>query len=50
MKKQKQIIPIGHIIDWWQKKSISHDKGGSFDVELYIRLSKIKATATIRKI
>ncbi len=51
-KKQKQnpIIPIGHIIGWWQNKSLSHDKGGSFDVELYLKLSKIKATATIHRL
>lgn len=49
-QQTKPIIPIGHIIGWWQNKSLSHDKGGSFDVELYLKLSKMKATATLHKL
>jgi hypothetical protein len=49
-QKQKQVIPIGHIIKWWQNKSLSYDKGGSFNVELYLKLSEIKATATLHRL
>lgn len=27
---------------WWRKQSLPHDRGGSFNVELYLEILKIK--------
>jgi len=37
-----KLITIGNMISWWEKQSFAYDKGGSFDLELYIRISKMK--------
>ena len=27
---------------WWRKQSLPHDRGGSFDIELYLQILKNK--------
>jgi len=27
---------------WWRKQSLPHDRGGSFDIELYLQILKMK--------
>lgn len=34
--------PLVRRIQWWRKKSMNDDKGGSFNVELYLQYCKIK--------
>jgi hypothetical protein len=34
--------PLIRRIQWWRKKSMNDDKGGSFNVELYLQYCKIK--------
>ena len=34
---------------WWENRSFAFDKGGSFNVELYIRTCKIKQYAEQEK-
>jgi hypothetical protein len=33
---------IMHIVRFWKNKSLHQDKGGSFNLELYLRILKIK--------
>jgi hypothetical protein len=48
MKKQKEneFIPLNYPlvrkIHWWRKQSIQEDKGGSFDVQLYMQYCEAK--------
>jgi hypothetical protein len=35
---------LGDMVIWWERQSFAHDKGGSFDVDLYLRICKIKRT------
>jgi hypothetical protein len=35
---------IMHIVRFWKNKSIPQDKGGSFNLELYLRILEIKNT------
>jgi hypothetical protein len=48
MKKQKEneFIPLNYPlvrkIHWWRKQSMQEDKGGSFDVQLYMQYCEAK--------
>lgn len=44
-KTKPQLKPMGlyDCINWWTKQSFAHDKGGSFNVQLYFDyLSKLR--------
>lgn len=40
MTDYKPTLPA--IIRWWQRKSFTNDKGGSFNVQLYLKICEIK--------
>ena len=48
MKKQKENeftplnYPLVRRMHWWRMKSFNEDKGGSFDVQLYLRYCDAK--------
>lgn len=50
MKKQQQKqnsffplpIPVLKMARWWKEKSFSHDKGGSFNVEHYLKVQNAR--------
>jgi hypothetical protein len=48
MKKQKENeftplnYPLVRKIHWWRKQSMQEDKGGSFDVQLYMQYCEAK--------
>lgn len=33
---------LGDMVAWWEQQSFAHDKGGSFNVNLYLLICKIK--------
>ena len=35
-------IPIAQIKRWWSKPSVKQEKGGNFNMDLYIRVCEIK--------
>jgi hypothetical protein len=35
-------IPVLRMARWWKEKSFSHDKGGSFNVELYLKVQNAR--------
>jgi hypothetical protein len=45
-KKENTFIPLRYplvrCIQWWRKKSLNDDKGGSFNVELYLAYCEAK--------
>lgn len=41
MKKNK-VIPLAYIKRWWSKQSTKDEKGGSFNMDLYLRVCEIK--------
>lgn len=41
MRKFKPMT-LPAIIRWWSKPSFAFDKGGSFNVELYLKICEIK--------
>lgn len=45
-RNENKFIPLNYPlvrrIQWWRKKSMNDDKGGSFNVELYLQYCKIK--------
>ena len=48
MKKQKENeftplnYPLMRRIHWWRKQSMEEDKGGSFNIELYMQYCEAK--------
>lgn len=42
MKQNFEQITLPMMIRWWTKKNSIHDKGGSFDVQLYLRICAVK--------
>ena len=42
MYNKRPRIDLGKQINWWKKKSVSEDRGGSFDLKLYASLIDIK--------
>ncbi len=46
MKKENKFIPLRYPlvrqIQWWRKQSFIDDKGGSFNVELYLAYCRAK--------
>jgi hypothetical protein len=36
-------IPIEYRMVWWSNQSMTYDKGGSFNLDLYIRILSIKS-------
>jgi hypothetical protein len=35
-------IPIAQIKRWWSKPSVKQEKGGNFNMDLYLRICDIK--------
>jgi hypothetical protein len=35
-------IPVLRMARWWKEKSFSHDKGGSFNVEHYLKVQNAR--------
>ena len=40
--KNKTIMNIQQLINWWQSKKLPQEKAGSFNLELYLQILKIK--------
>jgi len=38
--KEKMTLPT--MVRWWSRQSFTHDKGGSFNVQLYLKICEIK--------
>jgi hypothetical protein len=45
-KNENEFIPLNYPlvrrIQWWRMKSMNEDKGGSFDVQLYLQYCEAK--------
>lgn len=35
-------IPIAQIKRWWSKPSVKQEKGGNFNMDLYLRICEVK--------
>lgn len=35
-------MTLGDMVIWWENQSFTYDKGGSFNVSLYLQICKIK--------
>lgn len=42
MREGSVVIPLAYIKRWWSRKSIRDEKGGSFNMDLYLRICEIK--------
>jgi hypothetical protein len=39
-------MTLGDMVAWWERQSFTHDKGGSFNVGLYLLICKAKRNET----
>lgn len=40
--KRVPMIPLITIIDWWEKQKVHCDRGGSFNLDLYLSICRAK--------
>ena len=39
-------MTLGDMVAWWERQSFTYDKGGSFNVSLYLLICKYKRNET----
>lgn len=40
--KKKKMIPLIYMMNFWKNQKIENDKGGSFNLPLYLKICEIK--------
>lgn len=40
--KNRKTIPLAYIKRWWSKQSTKEEKGGNFNMDLYLRVCEVK--------
>jgi hypothetical protein len=43
-------LPISRMIRWWRNQSSENDKGGTFNVEHYLKVSEVLNQGTLHRL
>ena len=46
---KQNVMNIQQLINWWQSKKLPQEKGGSFNLPLYLEILKIRNNERVHK-